>query len=100
MQTIMNKNRSRSKTKPVAEKNQTDFSRFVVNYRMKHSLSQRELAAKLELSYTPVAMIELGRDKLPVAFFRRLYKHLSVGEKEAVKMMFQAAITRQIEGDE
>jgi transcriptional regulator with XRE-family HTH domain len=95
----MNKKRSKAKTKPMDQKNQTDFSRFIINYRMVHNLSQRELANKLEMSYTPVALLELGKDKMPVAFFRRLYPHLSNDERAAVRMMFQAAILREIEGE-
>lgn len=70
------------------KREQSQFAKFVVGYRMVNGLSQRDLAAKLGVVGTVVALVELDRNDLPISFFKHLCKHLEANEVKRVQAMF------------
>lgn len=78
--------KTKAADKPKRE--QSPFAKFVVGYRMVNGLSQRDLATKLGVVPTVVALIELDRNDLPISFFKHLCKHLEANEVKRVQEMF------------
>lgn len=81
-----------------AKKEKSDFSRWIANYRELNGYSQRELADKMKISNSEVALTETDRNSFPLGFYKKLYPFLNHSDKEAVKNMFKLGIIRALEG--
>src|SRR5258706_13534063 len=55
-----------------------DVARLVIKFRVKHSLTQKELAARVGTSHSAISRIESGQHKTSVETLRRIAKALGV----------------------
>jgi transcriptional regulator with XRE-family HTH domain len=90
----MKKNSTKEKTD-----DRTDFAKFVSAYRQLYGLTQQELADKIGLAKTGVALAESDRFDLPIGFFRKLYPHLGAAERAAVLKMFMKKIEMELKNE-
>jgi transcriptional regulator with XRE-family HTH domain len=88
---------SKAKKIKATVKEPSEFAKFVTRYRKINNLSQRDLAAKLDLSNSFVAYIENDKFDLPIAFFAHLWPHLDAGERSHVTSLFREAIVIALE---
>jgi ribosome-binding protein aMBF1 (putative translation factor) len=86
--------KSANKDKP--ETKRSDFAKFVSAYRQIHGLSMQDMADKLRVSKTAVALTETDKFELPISFFVNLMPVLSVTERQQVQKMFNEAINRRL----
>jgi len=85
----------------MSSKDRSPFTTWLVGWRLKHGLSQRDLARKLGLSPGRISHVETDFGAFnPTTFAKTLRKHLTRAEWQEAKAALLEQISDSLDGDE